>query len=203
MNTLVLLGLGALKSYRGLKTILIAGAVTLLLLLGLAIWAAVAAFGWLSNQIPVATQALKDRVPEVRRQVEAVVPNMTQAVDEWLPGTTPPLRDVPGEDPGQLTRYEGFVRTLYVVQDDSRKAVYEGRADFRSVAEHYHARFKEKGWQHRVLFAAANEERHEYRAQKMRYELYLKQQNGSVSVEIAEFATAQRADRATAPTTRD
>lgn len=202
MNPLVLIGMGALKNLRGLKTVLIAGAAILLVSLGLAIWAGVAAIGWLSNQVPVAKEALIAKAPDVRRQIEGVAPGIAQGVDKFLSGETA-MSDVPGEDPGNVPRYEGFVRTRYAVQDASRAAQFEGRAAFRPVADHYHARFKEKGWPHRVLFAAANEERHEYRAQTMRYELHLKQQGGSVSVEIIEFATAQHAAGTTGPTTQD
>jgi hypothetical protein len=55
MNPLLLPTLEAFKNFRGLKAILIGGTAILLLLLGLAIWAAVAAFSRLSNQVPVAT----------------------------------------------------------------------------------------------------------------------------------------------------
>lgn len=202
MNPLVLLGMDALKNFRGLKTVLIAGAAILLVALGLAIWAGVAAIGWLSNQAPAAKEALIAKVPEVRRQIEGVAPGIVQGVDKLLSGESA-ISDVPGEDPGNVPRYEGLMRTRYAVQEASRAALFEGRAAFRPVSDHYQARFKEKGWPHRVLFAAANEERHEYRARNLRYVLHLKQQNGSVSVEITEFATARHAAGATGSNTQD
>lgn len=202
MNPLALLGIGALKNLRGLKTVLIAGAAILLVALGLAIWAGVAAIGWLSNQVPVAKEALIAKVPEVRQQIEGVAPGISQGVEKFLSGETA-MSDVPGEDPGNVSRYEGFVRTRYAVQDTSRAALFEGRAAFRPVSEHYQARFKARGWPHRVLFAAANEERHEYQAQNLRYELHLKQQNRSVSVEITEFSSTPRTDGATGSNTQD
>jgi hypothetical protein len=206
MNPIVLLGLSALKNFRGLKTVLIAGALILLLLLGLAIWAGVAAFGWLSNQapavkemlsiqVPAARDTLNQKIPELREHIEGIAPEIAQGVEEWLPGKKPEWREVPGEDPGAIARYEGLVRTLYAVHDHSRTAVFEGVADFKLVAAHYHARFIEKGWPHRVLFAAAEEEKHEYRSKDLRFEVHVKDFGGAVKVEIVEFPVAQRADR--------
>jgi hypothetical protein len=206
MNPLLRLGLGALKNTGGLKTALYAGIAILLLLLGLAVWAVVSAFGWFSNQVPAvkeilsiqvpaAKQALNERVPEVRRQIENIAPGIVQGVEQWLPGKRPEWREVPGEDPGAIPRYEGLVRTHYAVRDNSRSAVFEGAADFKLVAAHYHARFIEKGWPHRVLFAAANEEKHEYRSKDARFEVLVKHLDGAVRVEVVEFPTAQRADR--------
>lgn len=116
-------------------------------------------------------------------------------MEEWLPGKKPELREVPGEDPGAVPRYEGLVRTLYAVRENSRTAVFEGAADFKLVAAHYHARFIEKGWPHRVLFAAVDEEKYEYRSKDARFEVHVKHLDGAVKVEIVEFPAAQRADR--------
>lgn len=98
MNPLVLIGMGALKNLRGLKTVLIAGAAIFLVSLSLAIWAGLAAIGWLSNQVPVAKEALIAKAPDVRRQIEGVAPGIAQGVDKFLSGETA-MSDVPGEDP--------------------------------------------------------------------------------------------------------
>jgi hypothetical protein len=201
-NDLLTNGAAGLRSGRGLKITLIIGAAILLLLVGLSIWAASAAVGWLSNQAPVAKQMFSEQVsgamamldnkaPELRQQLEGIAPGITESVQQWLPDKTSGDSDVPGEDLGAVARYEGLVRTMYVVEDSSRTVTFEGRANFRPVLEHYQLGFAEKGWTHRVLFAAAGEEKHEYSASDVRVKLHVKETGGAVQVAITEFATPQ------------
>lgn len=186
MNQWLFLGAQAVRHSRKLKIALIAGAALLVLLIGLGIWAAVAVFGWLGGQAPAAWEALKGQAPAVTQKIEEVAPGVGQAVEQWLPGQTAEQRDVAGEDLGGIARHEGLVRTRYAVEETAKSVTYEGRQPFRAVADHYAARFLEKGWTHRLLYADGKEERHEYLAPAARFELRIQEADGVVTVTIRE-----------------
>ena len=181
----LLLGLGALRHSRKLKIALIASALLTLLFLVLAIWAAISLFGWIGGQVPGAWEKVKEQAPAVQQRIEEVVPGAGQAAERLLPGQAPALQDVAGEDIGGVPRFAGLVRTRYSVEGAARSVTYEGEASFRAVADHYAARFLEKGWTPRLLYADAREERREYLAPTSRFELHIKE-GERVSVTLRE-----------------
>jgi len=189
-NQWLFLGAQALRHSRKLKIALIAGGALLVLILGLTLWAGVALFGWLGGQVPAAWEAAKGQAPAVTQKIEAVAPGAVQAVEQWLPGKAVPREDVAGEDLGGIPRFEGFKRVRYAVDGDTRSVAFAGRAPFRAVADHYAMRFREKGWTHRILFAEAREERHEYLSPTARYELHVAESGGIVTVTLRETPRA-------------
>ncbi len=197
MNQWLLLGAAALRRSRKLKVALIAGVALLILLFSLAVWAAIALFGWLGGQLPAAWEAVKEQAPAVTQKIEEVAPGAGRAVEKWLPRKSPDQRDVAGEDLGGIPRFDGLVRTRFAVENGGRAVTYEGQAPFRAVADHYAMRFLEKGWPHRVLFAKAGEERHEYLSNSARYELRIKEAGGGVTVTIRETPLAAAVRSAT------
>lgn len=190
MNQWLFLGAEAVRRSRKLKMTLIAGTALFFLLLGLAVWAAIALFGWLGGKAPSAWEAVRGQVPAVAQQVEEIVPGARQAVEAWLPGKSAARNDVPGEDLADILRYDGFVRTRYAAAEGERSVTYEGRGDFRAVADHYTGRLSEKGWAHRILYADGQEERHEYRSAEVRLELSVRDAGGSISVTLREAPLA-------------
>lgn len=190
-NQWLYLGAQAVRHSRKLKIALIAGAALLVLSIGLAVWAAVALLGWLGGQAPSAWEAVKGQAPAVTQKIEEVAPGAVQAVERWLPGKAEATKtDVAGEDLAGIARYPGQVRVRYAVEDAARSVVFAGPGPFRAVADHYAARFLEKGWKHRLLYADAKEERHEYQAPAARYELHIREADGGVTVTIHEVPGA-------------
>ncbi|MFN0040870.1 MAG: hypothetical protein ACKVP2_15260 [Burkholderiales bacterium] len=193
MKPWVLLSLLKAGRFRYLKAAIAVGGIALLVLFGLGIWAVIAAIGWVSNQAPPAWAKLTGQIPDIRKSIEGVMPEAAQAVENWIPGVTKAQKDVAGEDVGSVARYKDFVRTRYSTTAESRLAGYEGRGEFRAVADFYRARFSEKGWSNRVIDASVGEERHQYLGKETRVELHVKDLGGgNVSVIIEEWAAPKR-----------
>ena len=189
-NQWLFLGAQALRHSRKLKIALIAGGTLLVLFLGLAVWGGIALLGWMGGQVPAAWEAVKGQAPAVTQKIEEVAPGAAQTVGQWLPGKAAPTEDVAGEDLAGIPRFEGFKRVRYAVDGDTRSVAYAGRAPLRAVADHYAMRFREKGWTHRILFAEAREERHEYLSPTARFELHVVESGGTVTVTLRETPLA-------------
>lgn len=83
------------------------------------------------------------------------------------------------------------MRTRYAAAGE-RSVTYEGRGDFRAVADHYTGRLSEKGWAHRILYADGLEERHAYRSGRARLELSVRDAGGQDPGDAARVAPDRR-----------
>ncbi len=150
-------------------------AVSLMVILVLGAWAAVALFGRLLDH----GKSLAEGVPEAARnvvvQVEQALPGAREALGGLLPAlrTEPPPRDVSGTDIGPVTRYPGLPRSYWHRDGREITVRYEGRAEYVAVLDHYVTGFAAQGYARNVVSATLEGEVHEYRKndERVRFEI--------------------------------
>lgn len=134
-------------------------------LIGLLIWAAIAALSWISTQAPAVTDAGRRVAGEAMTRIEQVAPGLKAEIDRRLPGTggAAPARDVSGADVGPVPRFAGLVRTYFAREGRSVEARYAGRASFEAVLAHYVKGLTAAGYTQEVLSATPETEQHRFR----------------------------------------
>ena len=146
----------------------IAAGLSVLVLLGLMAWAAVALIGGLWGQARNLSDAAPDVLRDVTRaavgQVEVIVPGMREKLGEIVPAikTEQPVRDVSGTDVGPVARYPGLARVYWHREGREITVRYQGAADYAAVLDHYVSGFTAQGYRQNLLSAAPDAERHEY-----------------------------------------
>ena len=165
--------------------------VTLLLLMGLTLWAAMALMGWMFDQTRSWSSALGDKAPAVARgaleQVEQVVPGARDKLAQLAPGLVPerpPRRDVSGTDLAPVARYPGLARTYWHREGRLVDVSYEGRADYGAVLEHYAQSFAALGYRQELQSATPEAEVHVYLGQGRRFLVKITGNGGQVKVDI-------------------
>jgi hypothetical protein len=149
------------------STWIVAG-LSMLLLLGLMAWAAIAVVGGLWGQARNLSATAPDVVRDATRaavgQVEVIVPGMREKLGEVVPAlkAEPPPRDVSGTDVGPVARYPGLARDYWHREGREITVRYEGAADYAAVLDHYVRGFAAQGYRQNLLSAAPDTERHEY-----------------------------------------
>lgn len=161
-------------------------------LVGLLIWAAIAALSWVWTQAPAVTDMGRRVAGEAVTRIEQVAPGLKEEIDRRLPGAgaAPPARDVSGADVGPVPRFAGLVRTYFARAGRSVEARYAGRTSFEAVLAHYVKGFTAAGYTQEVLSATPETEQHRFRRSREsidltltrrpdgRLELRVKQQDG-------------------------
>lgn len=151
-------------------------AATVLVIIGLLAWAAVALLSWLWGQAPAAVDTgarltgeaaarIEQAAPDLRERAEQWVPGLKGQLEQWLPGAAEeaPVRDVSGADIGPVPRYPGLVRSHYALGDGAVEVGYTGRAAFDAVLAHYVEGFAAAGYAQEVISATSGSERHRFR----------------------------------------
>jgi hypothetical protein len=140
-------------------------AVSLMALLVVSAWAALALFGWLWGQGKSLAEGAPDAARAVIAQVEQAVPGARETLGELVPALRPepPPRDVSGTDLGPVARYPGLARSHWHRDGREITVRYEGRADYAAVLDHYAKGFAAQGYTQNVVSAAPEGEEHDYR----------------------------------------
>jgi len=165
---------------------------TLLILFGLLIWAAIALIGWFFGQAQgwgaAAPQAARDALATVEQQVGQVAPGAQEKVAEYLPilrSEDRPQRDVSGTDFAPVARYPGLTRTFWHREGRQVNVHYEGRADYAAVLAHYVQGFTALGYTQELQSATPEAETHAWTKGKDRYVTKIvREPKGMVSVDI-------------------
>jgi len=145
------------------RTWLILGAVGLVIL-GLLVWAAIAALSWVWGQTASVSDTGKRLAGVAVTQIEQVAPGLKEQVGVWLPalGEEPLGSDVSGADVGPVPRYPGLVRTHFAREGQLVEARYAGRMAFDAVLAHYVQGFAAAGYTQQVISATSEGEHHRY-----------------------------------------
>lgn len=162
--------------------------VSVLVLLGLLLWAAVALIGWLWGQ----SQSWMDKAPEAARgalsQVEQIVPGVHETLGQFVPALKPeakPQRDVSGSDLAPVARYPGLARTDWQRWGKQVAIEYEGEADYATVLDYYTKGFAAQGFAQTVQSASSTTETHEFTKGRERIAMTMaKKPQGGISVKI-------------------
>jgi hypothetical protein len=169
----------------------IAAGLSVLVLLGLMAWAAVALIGGLWGQARNLSDAAPDVLREATRaaveQVDVIVPSMREKLGEFVPAlkAEQARRDVSGTDVGPVARYPGLTRNYWHREGREITVRYEGAADYAAVLDHYTKGFADQGYRQNLLSAAPDAERHEYLKDADRVGFFLaKNPKGEVKVTI-------------------
>ncbi len=165
--------------------------VGLLLLLGLSIWGALAAIGWMHGQAQSWTAALSAAAPKTAQgaldQVEQVVPGAREKLGDIVPALRSgerPRRDVSGTDLAPVPRYPGLTRSFWHREGRQVTVSYEGPADYGAVLEHYAKGFAAQGYAQGVQSATPGAETHEYVREDKRYLVKISTADRGVKVDI-------------------
>ncbi len=146
----------------------IAAGLSMLVLMGLMAWAAIALIGGLWGQARNLSETAPDVVRDATRaavgQVEVIVPGVREKLADIVPAlkAEPPARDVSGTDVGPVARYPGLARSYWHREGREISVRYEGAADYAAVLDHYVSGFAVQGYRQNVLSASPDTERHEY-----------------------------------------
>lgn len=169
----------------------IAAGLSVLVLLGLMAWAAVALIGGLWGQARNLSDAAPDVLREATRaavgQVDVIVPGMREKLGEFVPAlkAEQARRDVSGTDIGPVARYPGLTRDYWHREGREITVRYEGAADYAAALDHYTKGFADQGYRQNLLSAAPDAERHEYLKDADRVGFFLaKNPKGEVQVTI-------------------
>lgn len=140
----------------------IAAGVGIVALIGLSIWGALVAIGWMWGQ---AQGWSRDASETARAPLEQLEPDGREKMGGLM--TTPRLerplrRDVAGTDLGPVARYPGLTRTYWHREGKQVEVEYEGDADFAAVLDHYVKGFAAQGFNLTVQSASQTAEAHEY-----------------------------------------
>ena len=146
----------------------IVAALSVLVLMGLMAWAAVALIGGLWGQARNLSETAPDIVRDATRaavgQVEVIVPGVREKLGEFVPAlkAEQPPRDVSGTDVGPVARYPGLTRDYWHREGREITVRYHGAADYAAVLDHYVKGFAAQGYRQNLLSASPDTERHEY-----------------------------------------
>lgn len=146
----------------------IAAGLSMLVLLGLMAWAAVAVVSVLWGQVQGLSSTAPDVVRDTTRaaiaQVEVIAPGAREKIGEFLPAlkAEQAQRDVSGTDVGPVARYPGLARAFWHREGREITVRYEGVADYAAVLDHYVSGFADRGYRQNLLSAKPDVERHEY-----------------------------------------
>ncbi len=171
MSKLGLLGYAAAfapRLFQVRRSTWIAAGMSMLVLLGLMTWAAIALIGGLWGQARNLSDAAPDIVRDATRaavgQVEVIVPGVRQKIGEFVPAlkAEQPPRDVSGTDVGPVARHAGLARVFWHREGGEITVRYEGAADYAAVLDHYVSGFAAQGYRQNLLSATPDAERHEY-----------------------------------------
>lgn len=178
---------------------------SVLVLMGLLIWATIAAAGWLFSMAQQGVDAAPETVRSVSAQVEQFMPGVqetvrsaTAQVEQVIPGVQgtlgallptltadAPARDVSGTDPGPVARFPGLVRIEWQRAEQHIQVRYQGRANLADVIEHYAKGFAAQGYTQNLLSATSTEERHEFIKDGERFSLIFSlQERDGVTVDL-------------------
>ncbi len=161
---------------------------TLLVMFGLLIWAALALMGWFFGQVQGWSAAAPQATQDALAKVEAVVPGARETVAEYVPLLKPedrPRRDVSGTDFAPVERYPGLPRTYWNREGRQVTVQYEGQADYARVLEHYIQGFVAQGYTQDLQSASPDAERHAWSLDHKRYVTRISRTpQGAVSVHI-------------------
>lgn len=149
-------------------------------LVGLLIWAAIAALSWIWTQAPAVTDAGRRVAGEAMARIEQAAPGLKEEIDRRLPGAgaAPPARDVSGADVGPVPRFGGLVRTYFARAGRTVEARYAGRASFEAVLAHYVNGLTAAGYTQEVLSATPETEQHRFRRGRESIDLTLTRRPG-------------------------
>lgn len=166
----------------------IAAGLGILALIGLSIWGALAAIGWMWGQTQGWSQNASEAARAALRQVEQVVPGAGETLGNLVPVLKlekPVRRDVSGTDLGPVVRYPGLARTYWHREGKQIALEYEGAAVYAAVLDHYAKGFSASGFTQTVQTATATTETHDYtRARERLTLIFTNKPKGGVSVRI-------------------
>jgi hypothetical protein len=146
----------------------IAAGLSMLVLMGLMTWAAIAVidglWGQARNLSATAPDVVRDATRAAVGQVEVIVPGVREKPVEIVPAlkAEQPRGDVPGTDVGPVARYAGLARVYWHREGREIAVRYEGTADYAAVLDHYVSGFSAQGYGQNLLSATPDAERHEY-----------------------------------------
>jgi hypothetical protein len=182
-------------------------AASLVVLLALAAWAAVAAVSWVVRQGPALGDAAQRAAGAVRQQVERsapgieqdaqnwvrgaqeqaqrLLPGVQERVDAWLPElATAQPREVSGPDVGPVPPVAGLIRDTYTREAGTERVRYVGHAGLQAVLEHYARGFEDAGYRGEVLSATQDSEHHRFVRGASSFELKLTRVSDRLQVEV-------------------
>ncbi|MDP2430405.1 MAG: hypothetical protein Q8O33_00050 [Pseudomonadota bacterium] len=166
----------------------IAAGLGILALIGLSIWGALAAIGWMWGQTQGWSQNASEAARGALQQVEQVVPDARETLGELVPvlkPAKPVRRDVSGTDIGPVARYPGLARTYWHREGKQIAVEYEGDAEFATVLDHYVQGFAARGFTQTVQSATQTAETHDYTNAREHLTLSITEKpKGGISVRI-------------------
>ena len=165
---------------------------SILILLGLLMWAMIALSGWFFSQVQIwssaAPEAARGALATVERQVEQVVPGAQEKLAEIAPiinAGDRPQRDVTGTDIAPVARYPGLTRTFWRREGRLITVQFEGRADYAAVLDYYARDFAALGYTQELQSATPEAETHVWIKGDQRYlAKIVSKPKGKVLVEI-------------------
>lgn len=176
------------QSFLARYRVWVAAGLGILALIGLSIWGALAAIGWMWGQTQGWSQNASEAARGASRQVEQVEPQARETPDELVPvlkPEKPTRRDVNGTDIGPVARYPGLVRTHWHREGKQIALEYEGDAEFAAVLDHYVKGFSARGFTQTVQTATPAMETHDYTNARERFTLIITEKpKGGISVRI-------------------
>ena len=162
-----------LSNRKSMKGIIIAGGIGFVVLLVLLVWAAVAGVGFVSDHLPrwlasgeqLATETMRkaqETLPAVKDKIAESAPGLTRQIEDLMPGTDLPAKDVGGQDFADIPRFPGMVRVAYSLAGQKRTVAYQVRAEFGQVVAFYVREMAQRGFAGQLTSASPAEEIHLY-----------------------------------------
>jgi hypothetical protein len=168
-----------------MKKLVLFGAMGLLIIVILVVWALIAGLGLVSERLPhwmstaekvagVVIGKAKDVLPSIQEKAKEVSPEITERIKGIIPGEEIPEKDVGGEDIVGIPRVPNMVRVSFEINNGKRIIVYKGKVEIRTVIDFYNKEMPVLGFKKKVLSASTQEEVHEYRKAKKAVEFSFK-----------------------------
>lgn len=162
-----------LSNRKSMKRVIIASGVGVVILLVLLVWAIVAGVGfvsdhgprWLASGEQLATETMRkaqDTLPAVKDKVAESAPGLSRQIEDLMPGTDLPAKDVGGQDFAGIPRFPDMVRVAYHLAGQKRTVTYQVRAEFGQVVAFYVREMAQRGFAGQVISSSRSEEIHLY-----------------------------------------
>ena len=156
-------------------------------------WAAIAVLSWAWGQVPALAETGRQATGAAMDKVEQVAPGLKGQLDPLLgsvglslpeiAGETP-AADVSGNDLPGVARYPGLVRTYFAREAGRTELRYMGQGEVRAVLDHYVSQLGAAGYDHDVLSATSEAEKHRFVKAGDTLNFEIRKDNASGMVEV-------------------
>jgi len=129
---------------------------------------------------------INEILPEVKEAAKGVVPGFAAKVQEIIPGTEISTKDVDGEDIKPISRYPGFIRISYVMDNQKKTIRYQGKVNYEEATAFYKKKMAARGYNEKVLNSSLEEVVYHYTNGPQVLEFRFKKIS-TISLEITEL----------------